>query len=125
MVLVIVTLASLEDGNTRFPVTGTVEKVEGFDVARVRRHHDEHYVGASTVIAVAGPIDVQAVARSLETHFGDLPRGVAPATSTPANSFTRWGAGSINVASSPRRRNTFARRSNACRNLSLRAAIWA
>jgi predicted Zn-dependent peptidase len=66
-----------------FPITGTVKHVEGFDVARVRRHHDERYVGCSTVIAVAGPIDVQAAARLLETHFGALPPGTPPETTTP------------------------------------------
>ncbi len=39
------------------PVIGTVEHIDRFDVARLRRHHEKHYVGAGSVITVVGPID--------------------------------------------------------------------
>jgi predicted Zn-dependent peptidase len=75
---------AFEGHSLGYPVTGTVEGLERFDVARVRRHHEERYVGCSTVISVAGPIDVEATARALEARFGVLPRGVPPATTPPA-----------------------------------------
>jgi predicted Zn-dependent peptidase len=77
--------ATAFDGHSLgYPVTGTVKGLERFDVSRLRRHHDERYVGRASVIAIAGPIDVQAAARAIEKHFGDLPEGKMPATTTPA-----------------------------------------
>jgi predicted Zn-dependent peptidase len=75
---------AFEGHSLGFPVTGTVETVEGFDLARVRRHHVERYVGGATVVAVAGPIDVDRAARALERHFGDLPGGELPRVEAPA-----------------------------------------
>ena len=75
---------AFEGHSLGYPVTGTVAGLERFDVERVRRHHEQRYVGCSTVVAVAGPIDVEAAARALEAHFGTLPRGAEPATTAPA-----------------------------------------
>lgn len=66
-----------------YSVTGTVKGLDHFDVARIRRHHDERYVGSASVIAIAGPIDVEAAARAVEKHFGALPAGAPPVTTTP------------------------------------------
>jgi predicted Zn-dependent peptidase len=64
------------------PVTGTVETIEKFGTDRIRGHHERHYVGAGTVVAVAGPADAGAMVRSVERSFETLPRG-APIASVP------------------------------------------
>jgi predicted Zn-dependent peptidase len=65
------------------PVTGTVSTVESFDTERIRRHHVRHYVGAGTVIAVAGPGDAAAAVRAVERHFESLARGEPTVAETP------------------------------------------
>lgn len=60
-----------------YPVIGTVEHVDRFDVARLRRHHRKHYVGAGTVLAVAGPVEAEGALRAMERHFGGVPAGNA------------------------------------------------
>ena len=60
-----------------YPVIGTVEHVDRFDVARLRRHHRKHYVGAGTVLAVAGPVEAEGALRAMERHFGGVPAGKA------------------------------------------------
>jgi predicted Zn-dependent peptidase len=74
---------AFEGHSLGYPVTGTVKGLERFDVARLRRHHDERYVGRASVISIAGPIDVEEAARAVEKHFGALPTGAPPVTTTP------------------------------------------
>jgi predicted Zn-dependent peptidase len=57
------------------PITGTLEALERFDERVLREHHDRLYVGASSVICVAGPIDSAAVLSALSKHLDGLPRG--------------------------------------------------
>jgi predicted Zn-dependent peptidase len=66
------------------PVTGTVATVESFDTERIRKHHVRHYVGAGTVIAVAGPGDAGSNVREVERHFERLPRGEPTLVEAPA-----------------------------------------
>lgn len=66
-----------------YPVTGTVKGLERFDVPRLRRHHDERYVARASVIAIAGPVDVQAAAAAVERHFHALGAGAPPVSTTP------------------------------------------
>jgi predicted Zn-dependent peptidase len=65
-------------------VTGTVKGLDRFDVARLRRHHDERYVASASVITIAGPIDVEAATSAVERHFAALPSGAPPVSTTPA-----------------------------------------
>jgi predicted Zn-dependent peptidase len=65
------------------PVTGTVATVESFDTQRIRRHHVGHYVGAGTVIAVAGPGDAASIVREVERYFDGLPRGTPTTVEAP------------------------------------------
>jgi predicted Zn-dependent peptidase len=66
-----------------FPVIGTVRHVDRFDVPLLRRHHARHYVGAGTVVAVAGPLDPDAAVRAVEAHFGAVPPGDLPSVTAP------------------------------------------
>ena len=67
-----------------YPVIGTVEHVDRFDVARLRRHHRKHYVGAGTVIAIVGPIAADAALRGVEKHFGPISDGKELRVEAPA-----------------------------------------
>ena len=73
---------AFEGHSLGYTITGSVKGLERFDVPRLRRHHDEHYVARSSVVSIAGPIDVDAAARAVEKHFGDLAPG-APQAITP------------------------------------------
>jgi predicted Zn-dependent peptidase len=57
-------------------ITGSPEQVQGFDPPRLRRHHQQFYVGQSTTLVAAGPFDPEQVLRHLEQLFGSVPRGV-------------------------------------------------
>ncbi|HVU05166.1 MAG TPA: pitrilysin family protein, partial [Polyangiaceae bacterium] len=59
------------------PVTGTIAHVDRLGEKQLRRHHDAHYVGAGTVVAVAGPVDEDVALRAVERTFGKVPRGEA------------------------------------------------
>jgi predicted Zn-dependent peptidase len=60
------------------PIVGTRERLDGFDRAALERHHAGLYVGANTVLCVAGPVDPDMVLKQVEGAFGELPRGEAP-----------------------------------------------
>lgn len=66
------------------PITGTLDSIESFDPPRLRRHHERHYVGTGTVIAVVGPGDPEATVRMVERRFEGLPRGEALVATPPA-----------------------------------------
>ncbi len=67
-----------------FPITGTLEHLERFSKARLRRHHDAFYCGKNTVVVVVGPVDVGETLDILETNFGQLAAGGVPQASAPA-----------------------------------------
>jgi len=66
------------------PVIGTLAHLDRFDVETLRRHHQRHYVGLGTVIAVAGPIDVDHATRTMERLFESVPRGTPLSIEPPA-----------------------------------------
>ena len=67
-----------------FPITGTLSELAAFDRPGLSAHHQRHYVGSGTVLAVAGPIDPERVLLQLTQRFGDLPRGdIAVAAAAP------------------------------------------
>jgi predicted Zn-dependent peptidase len=57
------------------PITGTPEQLARFDEPLLRAHHARHYVGAGTVLTVAGPVDPDEVVRLAERAFAALPPG--------------------------------------------------
>lgn len=63
-------------------ILGTLETVERFTEADLRRHLARYYGAENGVLAVAGPVDVGAIARVAEATFGRLSPG-RPAVSAP------------------------------------------
>ncbi len=69
-----------------YPITGSLETLERFDVPGLREHHARHYTGENAVLAVAGRIgDVEHCARLVERHFGAMPRGERVSATPPPN----------------------------------------
>ena len=56
-------------------VTGSLETLRSFSLDDVRQHHGEHYVGANTVLCVAGRIDGREVLDMAAETFAGLPAG--------------------------------------------------
>jgi predicted Zn-dependent peptidase len=65
------------------PITGTLEALERFDEPTLRSHHDRMYVGAASVICVAGAIDRVAVVDALSRALHGLPEGSRPTVLPP------------------------------------------
>lgn len=65
------------------PITGTLETLETFSPVALRHHHARHYTAGSTVLAVTGPVDVDATLQALERSFRAIAPGERPATSPP------------------------------------------
>jgi zinc protease len=62
----------------RFPVSGTLESVRGFDAAGVEAFHERHVRAPNLVFAVAGDVDPPRVAAALASRFAGLPAGATP-----------------------------------------------
>jgi len=77
---------SFGDHSLGHPITGTIAALERFDEQVLRAHHDQLYVGAASVICVAGAFDKGAVLDALAHHLNGLPRGTRPSIVTPAES---------------------------------------
>lgn len=60
------------------PITGTAERLDRFDRDMLLRHHRTHYVGAGSVLAVAGPVEPERVLALARRAFADIPRGERP-----------------------------------------------
>jgi len=57
------------------PITGTLDALERFDVAALRRVHAEHYVGSGLCVTVAGAVSPDEIAETAERAFAGLARG--------------------------------------------------
>jgi predicted Zn-dependent peptidase len=57
------------------PITGSIERLRGFDRRKLRRHHARHYTGSGTVVAIAGPIDAERALAAVADSFAGLPSG--------------------------------------------------
>jgi predicted Zn-dependent peptidase len=66
------------------PITGTVDALERFDVAALRRVHAAHYVGSGLCVTVAGPVSPKEIEDIAERAFAGLPRGAALTDTAPA-----------------------------------------
>jgi predicted Zn-dependent peptidase len=66
-----------------FPITGSLETLESFDLPLLRAHHRAHYIADSTVITAAGPLDPEQVLARLAEAFGAMPRGHEPLAEAP------------------------------------------
>ena len=60
------------------PITGSIERVSSMTREQLSRHHAELYVGANTVITVAGPVKPDQVLEDVRRHFESMPGGDMP-----------------------------------------------
>lgn len=72
------------------PVIGQRRNIERFTRDELLAFVRRHYIGANTVVAVAGPVDPQAMAQAAEAAFGVMPSGTPAALAAPA-----WHGGSV------------------------------
>lgn len=66
-----------------FPIAGDASTLSSFDLRSISASHRRFYTASGSVLAVAGPIDPQSVARVVENAFAGLSRGEALLTSAP------------------------------------------
>ncbi|HEY6080978.1 MAG TPA: pitrilysin family protein [Polyangiaceae bacterium] len=59
------------------PIAGTRATLARFDERALRAFHRRHYVGEGMVVTLAGPFELERMARVAARHFGALPRGRA------------------------------------------------
>lgn len=59
-------------------IAGTPDSVSGLTASMVRRHFEQHYVGANMVLAVAGPVRHGQILRLARRHFAAIPKGTPP-----------------------------------------------
>ncbi|HOM15372.1 MAG TPA: pitrilysin family protein [Rubrivivax sp.] len=65
------------------PVIGTRRNIERFTRDELRAYVQRQYTGANLLVAVAGDVDAQAIAREAERCFGALPHGAANQVAAP------------------------------------------
>jgi len=65
------------------PITGSLDALDRFDQAALLAHHDKLYVGAASVIAVAGAVEPGRVFEALTQGMAGLARGTRPIVVTP------------------------------------------
>jgi predicted Zn-dependent peptidase len=67
-----------------FTITGDDKTIDRFDEAMLREHHARHYTAENAVLSIAGRLgDLDRCVRSVEQHFGAMPRGRRVAASPP------------------------------------------
>lgn len=62
------------------PIVGTSDNLDAVDRGKLARYHDALYVGANTVLCIAGPVDARRVLDEVEKAFAALPAGRLPET---------------------------------------------
>lgn len=67
------------------PVIGQRRNIERFTREELLAFVRRHYVGANTIVAVAGAVDPQAMIAAAEVAFGAMPTGVASRLDAPAH----------------------------------------
>jgi predicted Zn-dependent peptidase len=66
------------------PVIGNRANIKRISRADLLAYVGQRYIASQVVVAVAGPVDPEVFARQIETHFGAMPGGAAPALTEPA-----------------------------------------
>ena len=67
-----------------FPITGSLQTLDSFDIPLLHQHHSARYIAEGSVVTVAGPIDPDAVLKHVSRVFADLPHGKEPVSAAPA-----------------------------------------
>jgi predicted Zn-dependent peptidase len=74
-----ITYANLWKGYAHgYPITGTIDTVNGIDASMLREHYDRFYRPERMVISVAGNFDEEATIKFLSEKLGALKPGSAP-----------------------------------------------
>lgn len=66
-----------QDAGLGQPIAGTPASVESFTEAQCRARFEKTFVGANSVLCVAGPVDREEIYRTAERAFATMPRGQA------------------------------------------------
>jgi predicted Zn-dependent peptidase len=66
-----------------FPITGSLQTLDSFDIPLLHEHHSARYVAEGSVVTVAGPLDPDAIIQEVERAFGKLPNGREPIAEAP------------------------------------------
>jgi predicted Zn-dependent peptidase len=66
-----------------FPITGSLQTLDRFDIPLLHAHHSARYVAEGSVVTVAGPFDPEDILHQVEAAFGTLPNGTEPIASAP------------------------------------------
>lgn len=66
-----------------FPIAGDASTLSRMDQPLITASHRRFYTAAGSVLAIAGPIDPETVARTVERAFADLPKGEPLVIPTP------------------------------------------
>jgi predicted Zn-dependent peptidase len=69
-----------------YSITGSLQQLERFDRAMLRRHHARHYTAANAVLCFAGAVSPRECLRLARRHFGELKTGRRIAASSPSAS---------------------------------------
>jgi predicted Zn-dependent peptidase len=67
-----------------FPITGSLQTLDSFDVPLLRAHHLRHYVAQGSVVTVAGPIDSERMLQQVASAFSAMKGGAEPISLAPA-----------------------------------------
>ncbi len=67
-----------------FPITGSLQTLDSFDIPLLHQHHSARYIAEGSVVTVAGPIDPEAILSHVSRVFADLPHGKEPVSAAPA-----------------------------------------
>jgi predicted Zn-dependent peptidase len=67
-----------------FPITGSLDTLDSFDLPLLHRHHAARYVAEASVVTVAGPIDPEVMLAQVADVFKALPNGKQPLALAPA-----------------------------------------
>ena len=67
-----------------FPITGSLETLDSFDLPLLRAHHASHYIAEGSVVTAAGPIDPEQFLRQISDAFQSMPQGAEPTGEAPA-----------------------------------------
>lgn len=65
------------------PITGTLDHLNRFDEAMLRRHHRDFYTANGTIVVTAGPLDPELVLREIEQAFVHVEAGSVPRSQPP------------------------------------------
>ncbi len=67
-----------------YPITGSLQTLDSFDIPLLREHHAARYIAEGSVVTLAGPFDPEAQIAEVAAAFSALPHGREPTAAPPA-----------------------------------------